>query len=73
LPRKNFSRDRPQELFQGELLARIKLSRGNFPGGRRVFFVGKIFYAVIFHGRKEFPMEGELNFPPLFKKRSEIN
>jgi len=34
VPRKNFTPNRPQEIFQGKFSARRELSKRNFPCGR---------------------------------------
>jgi hypothetical protein len=35
--------------------------------------VGGFFYEAAFHGLREFFMEGELDFPALFKKDQKLN
>ena len=50
----------------------MKLSGRNFPGGG-IFYLGKTFHEGTFRGRKEFSMEGEEDFPALFKNDQKLN
>ena len=51
-----------------EFSVRVELSTDYFPGGRGVLYVKRIFHVEISRRGKEFVMEGEPDFPVLFKK-----